>query len=73
MAKLKMKCFRSTSFLTVEFLYPVLILTASFQIFGNRMPVPHNRRLIRVKEGYELFPRLSFLKKIEPDRLRIAD
>ena len=38
MAKLKMKCFRSTRFLTVDFLYPVLIFTASFQIFGNRMP-----------------------------------
>lgn len=38
MAKLKMKCFKSTSFLTVDFLYLVLILTASFQIFGNRMP-----------------------------------
>jgi hypothetical protein len=35
MAKLKMKCFRSTCFLTVDFLYPVLILTANFQIFGK--------------------------------------
>ena len=37
MAKLKMKCFRSTYILTVDFLYPVLILTASFQIFGNQL------------------------------------
>jgi hypothetical protein len=37
MAKLKMKCFRSTNFLTVDFLYPLLILTASFQIFGNQL------------------------------------
>jgi hypothetical protein len=38
MAKLKMKYFRSTCFLTVDFLYPLLVRTASFQIFGKNHP-----------------------------------
>ena len=32
-----MKYFRSTRFLAVDFLYLLLVLTASFQIFGNQL------------------------------------